>query len=106
MPKIAKEGSAEGKIEEAREACEAIVETATREMVFIASAMYEAGADGVNFDTTDALGDANFLATLRASETLGKKYPGIFIEMGMAGEFILGIHGGLTLYLLIPMGRH
>jgi len=33
---------------------------------------------------------------LRASEILREKYPGIFIEMGMAGEFILGIHGGLT----------
>ncbi len=86
----------EGKIEEAREACEEIVEAATRDMVYIASGLYEAGADGVNFDTTGALGDADFLAGLRASEILRKKYPGIFIEMGMAGEFILGIHGGLT----------
>jgi dimethylamine--corrinoid protein Co-methyltransferase len=86
----------EGKIEEARTACEEIIEAATRDMVFIASGMYEAGADGVNFDTTGALGDADFLAALRASEMLRKKYPDIFIEMGMAGEFIMGIHGGLT----------
>lgn len=86
----------EGKIEEARAACEEIIEAATRDMVYIASGMYEAGADGVNFDTTAALGDADFLATLRAAEILRKKYPDIFIEMGMAGEFILGIHGGLT----------
>ena len=86
----------EGKIEEARASCEEIVEAATRDMVYIASGMYEAGADGVNFDTTGAFGDADFLATLRASEILRKKHPDIFIEMGMAGEFILGIHGGLT----------
>jgi len=85
-----------GKIEEARASCEEIVEAATKDMVYIASGMYEAGADGVNFDTTGALGDADFLAALRASEILRKKHPGIFIEMGMAGEFILGIHGGLT----------
>ncbi|NVM24110.1 MAG: [dimethylamine--corrinoid protein] Co-methyltransferase, partial [Desulfobacterales bacterium] len=86
----------EGKIEEAKAACEEIVEPATRDMVYIASGMYEAGADGVNFDTTGAFGDADFLAALRASEILRKKYPNIFIEMGMAGEFILGIHGELT----------
>ena len=86
----------EGKIDEAREACEEIIEAAARDMVYVASGMYEAGADGVNFDTTGAFGDADFLAALRASEILRKKYPDIFIEMGMAGEFILGIHGGLT----------
>ncbi len=86
----------EGKIGEARAACEELIEAATRDMVYIASGMYEAGADGVNFDTTGAFGDADFLAALRATETLRKKYPDIFIEMGMAGEFILGIHGALT----------
>ncbi len=85
----------EGKIDEAQEACEEIVEAATRDMVYIASGMYEAGADGVNFDTTGALGDADFLAALQATEILRKKYPDIFIEMGMAGEFVLGIHGAL-----------
>jgi len=85
----------EGKIEEAREASEEMMEAATRDMVYIASGMYEAGADGVNFDTTAALGDVDFLATLRACEILKKKYPNIFIEMGMAGEFVLGIHGAL-----------
>ena len=86
----------EGKIEEAREASEEMMEAATRDMVYVASGMYEAGADGVNFDTTGGFGDVDFLATLRACEILRKKYPNIFIEMGMAAEFILGIHGTLT----------
>jgi len=86
----------EGKIEEARASCEEIVEAAIRDMVYIAGGMYEAGADGINFDTTGAFGDADFLASLRATEILRKKYPGICIEMGMAGEFVLGIHGALT----------
>jgi dimethylamine--corrinoid protein Co-methyltransferase len=57
--------------------------------------MYESGADGINMDTTGAAGDADFLAGLRAVEILKQKYPDICIEVGMAGEFILGLHGEL-----------
>jgi len=57
--------------------------------------MYESGADGINMDTTGAAGDADFLAALRATEILKQKYPDICIELGMAGEFILGLHGEL-----------
>jgi dimethylamine--corrinoid protein Co-methyltransferase len=85
-----------GKIKEARAACEEIVEAAVKDMVYIASGMYEVGVDGIDFDTTGAFGDADFLAALRATEILKKKYPDIFIEMGMASEFILGIHGELA----------
>ena len=65
-------------------------------MVYVGSEMYDTGADGINFDTTAAAGDAEFLAALRAAETLKKKYPDMGIEMGMASEFILGLHGELT----------
>jgi len=85
-----------GKITEARAAQEEMVEHAVRDMVNVASAMYESGADGINFDTTGAAGDTDFLATLRAVEILRKKYPQMGIEVGMAGEFILGMHGELT----------
>ena len=85
-----------GKITEARAAQEEMVEHAVRDMVNVASAMYESGADGINFDTTGAAGDTDFLATLRAVEILRKKYPQMCIEVGMAGEFILGMHGELT----------
>jgi len=86
----------QGKIAEARAAQEEMVEHAVKDMVYVASTMYEAGADGINFDTTAAAGDADFLATLRAVEILRKKYPQMCIEMGMSGEFILGMHGELT----------
>ncbi len=85
-----------GKITEARAAQEEMVEHAVKDMVNVASAMYESGADGINFDTTGAAGDTDFLATLRAVEILRKKYPQMCIEVGMAGEFILGMHGELT----------
>ena len=66
------------------------------DMVFVGSSMYEIGVDGYNIDTTASFGDVDFLASLRTAEILKKKYPDICIEMGMASEFVLGIHGELT----------
>lgn len=85
-----------GKIAEAQASYEEAVEHAVNDMVYVGSQMYETGADGINFDTTAAAGDAEFLAALRAAEILKKKYPDMGIEMGMASEFILGLHGELT----------
>ena len=84
-----------GKIAEARESYENAVENAVKDIVYVGSAMYESGADGINMDTTGAAGDADFLAGLKAAEILKQKYPDICIELGMAGEFILGLHGEL-----------
>jgi len=85
-----------GKIAEGKASYEEAVEYAVKDMVYVGSQMYETGADGINFDTTAAAGDAEFLAALRAVEILRKKYPDMGIEMGMASEFILGLHGDLT----------
>ena len=85
-----------GKISEARASYEEAVGFAVKDMVQVASAMYESGADGINFDTTGAAGDPDFLATLQAVEILRKKYPRMCIEVGMAGEFILGMHAELS----------
>ena len=82
-----------GKIAEARASYEEAIELAVKDMVYVGSEMYESGADGINFDTAAAAGDAEFLATLKAIEILRKKYPQMCIMMGMAGEFILGMHG-------------
>lgn len=84
-----------GKIEEARRAQEEAVDYAVKDMVFVSSGVYEAGADGIDFDTTGAAGDAEFYATLLATEKLRAKYPDMAIEIGMAGEFVLGFHGQL-----------
>jgi len=84
-----------GKIAEARDSYENAVENAVKDIVYVGSAMYESGADGINMDTTGAAGDADFLAGLKAAEILKQKYPDICIELGMAGEFILGLHGEL-----------
>ena len=87
-----------GKIDAARESYERSVDDAVKDIVFVASAMYESGADGINLDTTGAAGDPDFLAGLKAAEVLKKKYPDICIELGMAGEFILGLHGEMEFH--------
>jgi dimethylamine--corrinoid protein Co-methyltransferase len=84
-----------GQITEARASYEEQIDHSVKDMMYVASHMYEAGADGINFDTTAAAGDAEFLATLRVVEQLKKKYPRICIQMGMAAEFVLGMHGEL-----------
>ena len=84
-----------GKIAEARAAQEEAGEHATRDMVFVAEAMAEAGTDGMDFDTAGAAGDGDFLATLRAVEEIRRRFPDMSIEVGMASEFVLGMHGEL-----------
>jgi len=84
------------KIKEAREAFAGTIEHAVRDMVYVGSAYYEAGADGINFDTVGASGDPDFKAALLTVEILKKKYPDLCIELGMAGEFVLGMHGEVT----------
>lgn len=87
---------ATGQIREARDAHEEAIEYAVKDMVYVASELYESGVDAVDFDTTGSAGDPDFLATLRAVEILKQKYPDMCIEMGMSGEFVLGMHGDLT----------
>jgi len=84
-----------GRIGEARAAQEEAAELAVEDMVFCADHFWEAGADGMNYDTAGASGDADLLATLRTVETLREKYPDIGLEVGMASEMVLGMHGEL-----------
>ena len=84
-----------GKIKEAQQAQEIACEHAVRDIVSVADRMYEAGADGINLDTVGASGDADALAAFRAAEKIHEKHPDFPVEMGMAGEFFLGMHGKL-----------
>jgi len=85
-----------GKLREAQQAYESAIELAVKDIVYVASRFYEAGADGINIDTVGAAGDPDFKAALLATEALKAKYPDMCIEIGMAGEFVLGMHGELT----------
>lgn len=83
-----------GKVKEAYLAQEGAVEHATKDMIYISKKLAEIGCDGINFDTTGAAGDPDFKATLETVEEL-KRTTNLCIEVGMAGEFVLGLHGGL-----------
>lgn len=84
-----------GKVSEAFKAQEEAVEYAVHDMVYVADQMYAVGADGINLDTCGAAGDGDFLASLIACEKIREKYPDMGVEIGMAGEFVLGMHGRL-----------
>lgn len=84
-----------GKIAEARQAQEEAVEYAVKDMAYVAIGMHEAGADGMNLDTCGAAGDADFLAALMATEKIRNECPDFGVQIGMAGEFVLGMHGRL-----------
>lgn len=85
----------DGKIKEAMAAQEEAVHHAVRDMVYVAEQMYDVGADGFQLDTSGAAGDADFLAALQACEEITARFPGMGVEIGMAGEFVLGMHGRL-----------
>ena len=85
----------QGRIDEARAAQEQAAEQLERDMWVVAEAMIAAGADGLDFDTAGAAGDADLYATLRVARRLRDAYPDIGIEIGQAAELVLGMHGRL-----------
>lgn len=84
-----------GKISEALAAQEDAVEHCVKDIVFAADQMNDVGADGFQLDTSGAAGDADFLAALKATEIIKERFPDMGVEIGMAGEFVLGMHGKL-----------
>jgi dimethylamine--corrinoid protein Co-methyltransferase len=88
----------EGRIDEARAAQREAVDCAVEDIVHVAESMYAAGADGINLDTAGAAGDADFLAALLAVERLRARFPDWGIQIGMASEFVLGMHGELEFH--------
>lgn len=86
----------QGRLDEAFASHEAAVDAAVEDIVFVAENMHQCGVDGVNLDTTGAAGDPDFLAALKATAILRERCPDLCIELGMAGEFVLGMHGSLT----------
>ena len=85
----------EGKIKESWKAQEEAVDFSVKDIVFAAEQMNAVGADGFQLDTSGAAGDADFLVSLKATEIITEKFPDMPVEIGMAGEFVLGMHGKL-----------
>ncbi len=85
-----------GKIDEARKAQEDAAEAAKEDMIFVGKKMNEMGCEGLNFDTAGSSGDADFYAALEAVRELKKSCPNMSLIIGMASEFVLGMHGKMT----------
>jgi dimethylamine--corrinoid protein Co-methyltransferase len=85
----------QGRVAEARAAQEQAVEASVEDIVHVTDELWAAGTDGMDFDTAAAAGDGDFLATLRATAIVRRKYPHIGIQLGMASEMVLGMHGEL-----------
>jgi len=83
----------EFKIDESMASSEAASEHMARDIEFVGTKIMQAGADGFNFDTTASAGDADFVGVLKGVEALKKACPNAYINMGMAGESVMGIHG-------------
>jgi len=86
----------QGKVREAREASEKAAKRLVEDSVYIGKKMYSIGCDAFNFDTSASGGDAEFYGNLNIVSELKKAAPHMAIEMGMSGEFILGVHGQMT----------
>ncbi len=85
----------EFKIDEAMQAAELTADHLARDIEYVATRMIAAGADGFNFDTTGSAGDADAVGTFRGVEALRKACPDAYINLGMAGESVMGIHGSI-----------
>jgi len=66
-----------------------------RDILDVAAALYEVGCEAINLDTSASAGDADFWGCLNVVEDMKAKMPDMPVEMGMAGEMIMGLHGEL-----------
>ncbi len=86
----------QGKIQESCDAQEEAAATLTNDLVYVGRKLASVGIDGYNLDTTAASGDAEFHGVLKAVQKLKEIAPEMAVEMGMAGEFVLGMHGQIS----------
>ncbi len=86
----------QGKIKEARESQEEAAVVSTDDLVWLGKKMASVGVDCLNLDTVAAAGDTDFYVALKAVQRLKEEVPEMSIEMGMAAEFVMGMHGQIT----------
>lgn len=67
-----------------------------KDIYYVAEQLYEVGCEAINLDTAASAGDPEFWGSLLVVEDIKAKMPDLPVEMGMAGEMIIGTHGELT----------
>ncbi len=75
---------------------EEAAEMMRRDIFDVAEQLYEVGCEAINLDTSGSAGDADFWGCLAVVRDIKEKMPDMPVEMGMAGEMIMGMHGRLT----------
>ena len=83
------------KIDEAKISMEKAAHRFVDDLEYITTRLYAVGLDALNIDTTGAAGDADFYSVLNGVEKIKQLCPNLSVEVGMAGEFILGFHTDL-----------
>ena len=85
----------EFKIDESMEQSEKAASHLARDIEYVGNKIYAASADGFDFDTIASAGDADFVGSLNGIEALRKANPQMYINSGMSGESVMGIHGAI-----------
>lgn len=82
-----------GQMKEAMQAQEDAVKALVDDIVFVTDRLNEAGVEGINLDTSGSYGDPDMLASLLACERIKENWPDLPVELGFAGESIIGMNG-------------
>ncbi len=67
-----------------------------KDIFYVAEQLHEIGCEAINLDTAASAGDADFWGCLSVVEDIKSKMPDLPVEMGMAGEMVMGLHSKLT----------
>ena len=67
-----------------------------KDIFYVAEQLYEVGCEAINLDTAGSAGDADFWGCLNVVEDIKSKMPDMPVEMGMAGEMVMGLHSKVT----------
>ncbi len=85
-----------GKIKEAAKAQEDAARALAADILFVAGKLNEVGVEGLNLDTSGSYGDPDLLGALEGCAAVKAAYPDLPVEVGFAGEYILGMNGRMT----------
>ncbi|MCF8068706.1 MAG: hypothetical protein K9L30_09000 [Desulfobacterales bacterium] len=82
-----------GKIKEAKQAQIDAAAMMEDDIVYIFKELNRVGLEGLNLDTCGSAGDADFMSALNVCVEVKKINPNMPVVIGMASEFVLGMHG-------------
>ena len=82
-----------GHIKEAFKAQEEAAQALVDDIVFVTRRLHAVGLEGLNLDTSGSYGDPDLLAALEGCAAVKASFPDLPVEMGFAGEQIIGMNG-------------